>query len=277
MLDRYDKFLSNYEFHSNSIEFRIQSSKALEKFKNVQAFQLNQLINGRFFFAKDRREILLLKYDMWSRWLYEIENYFIEMSGNYSSTVTANDVDMMIKLAEKTQDAYYHIMKVEFPNEFDQTFADIWLELHSVMFPHFLNEINQTCGSHRVLAFAHLVDVLVDIMQYTLEEIHELDAMMCKFRIRCTQCPNNVLCPQNKHQDGIDSTPFIIIGAFADKILEQTGVSLVAERIEIYKKHFDMRKVFLKNYTDESISTKMIASIHNARVSIDFKKSLVQN
>jgi hypothetical protein len=145
--ERYKNFLNTYEFYSNSIQFRILSSKSLEKWKNVQSFQLNQIANGKFFFAQSRKEILLLKYDMWSRFLFEIENFIIEFAGKTSQKeMTDFSIDFILSLAEKTDKTYKEVILDEKNEVFDLEFNKIWLDLHDEVFKKFKESVKSLNG-----------------------------------------------------------------------------------------------------------------------------------
>lgn len=271
--DRYDKFLSNYDFFSNSIQFRIQSSKALEKFKNVQSFQLNQIVNGRFFFAQDRREILLLKYDLWSRWLYEVENLCIELSEDYSrDVVTSQDLEGVVELAVKTSEKYKSIILEEHYERFDTEFSSIWLEVHEDVFDYMLNTIRAYEGYSFIRLFTSVVDLVVDIMQHTLIELCEVDSLFCKLSTECQTCKHLPVCPNEKFIKSKDQTPFVILNKFAEKV---HGTCIVCDRIQIYKKYFDFSKIFIKNYTDEQIPEDLIERIEEMGLEIDYKKCII--
>lgn len=249
---RYIEYLGNYRFFPNSIQFRIVSSKALEKFKNVQAFQLNQLINGNFFFAQDRREILLLKYDMWSRWLIEVENYVIEHHDN-TDEILDYDIKFIVALAEKTTAKYKSIITEEHGHHFDTKFAKIWLEVHEASFEALIREFKKLKGTFDEV-FVTIVDLLVGALQYTLVEIHELNEMF-------------------KHPH--EKTAFITFCDFSSFVFANHHKSLAAGRIEIYKKYFDFDTVWIKNYTDVHVPPSLIEAIEASGVTIDFKRSLI--
>jgi hypothetical protein len=259
---RYSKYLDSYDFFSNNIEFRVHSSRALEKWKNVQAFQLNQLVNGRFKFNPTRREVLLLKYDLWSRWLYEIENLCVELSGDHQEkSTTESDIGYIIKLAEKTATAYEDIMLRQHPERFDPEFIEIWLEQHDHIFQYMINTIKTFVGLSFDRLFTDIVDVLVDVMQYTLIEIHELDCIL-------NTSPGN---PQV-----FDYTPFIVITSLTERAMSEFNVCLMCERLQIYRKYFNFTEIYLKNYTDEVISSRVIYKIEKLGFTINFKKSLTR-
>ena len=161
--ERYKQFLTNYNFFSNCVQFRIHSSNALEKWKNVQSFQLDQIVNGKFYFAQDRREILLLQYDLWSRWLYEIENLCIELSGNHLDFYTkSSDIAQIVELALKTSDVAGKIMTEHHNDRFDNEFVLIWNKVHNVVNEYMLANFNLFEGMTYDTLFTSIADVLVE-------------------------------------------------------------------------------------------------------------------
>jgi len=265
---RFEKYLSTYQFYSNSISFRIISSKAFEKFKNVQNFQLNQLANGRFYFSSTRREILLLKYDMWSRCLAEIENYFIEMSGNeVNNIVGSEDLNFILSLANKTTDVYKEIMLNKNIDYFDIEFTKIWLEIHESVYLYMLEMLKGIEGYSYEMAFTLIVDLLIKCMQYTLIEIYELDSIICKRNKDCKTC---------EESDDCETSDFVIICELSESYFHMFGESLAANRLNVYKKYFDIDSIFIKNYTDENIPKELINDLEKTNINIDYKKTLIK-
>jgi hypothetical protein len=258
---RYKEFLENYHFFSNNVEFRIVSSSALEKWKNVQAFQLNQVTRGNFYFPKDRRETLLLKYDLWSRWLFEIENLMIELGGNNrTSEIQPHDKDIIISLAKKTSSRYFEILSNE-KDTFKGDFSEIWLRTHTNAFNHMLDEIREIEGSY-ISAFVNIVNLLVEVMQYTLTEIHEL---------------NQILIHSKEVNVGDElKDVFLVVSDFCLKYFMKTGKCLVSQRVKIYKEYFNIQDVYIKNYTEKALPRVLFEHIENAGVKIDLKRSLFQ-
>lgn len=252
---RFNRYLSNYEFYSNSINFRVMSSKELEKFKNVQAFQLNQVINGRYRFDESTREVILLKYDMWSRWLYEIENLFIELNGdetNQLKILNEEHICYIISLIEKTTNCFTDIIKNKYPNNFNQDFVKVWLEIHQISHEYFTNFMHSLINMNFIRAFSQINNVLIKVLQYTLVEIYELDNVFKK----------------------LDA--FLVIEDLATNLKRSTDKCLLLERALVYKKYFNVDKFYIKNYTDESIPTNMIEKIEENGIEIDYKKSLTR-
>jgi len=250
---RYQSFLNNYEFYPNSIQFRINSSKSLEKFKNVQSFQLNQVLNGKYHFNQDRREILLLKYDMWSRWLVEIENLMIELSGNHLEfTLKEKDIEMIISLAVKTSDTYKDVINNKHKENFDQEFSKLWMEIHELSFTYMIEEIKLLTLSSYGTAFTKIVDILTEVMQNTLYEIYELDSIIS----------NN------------SNSIFLIVTNMSYKCFDSIGVCSIENRINIYKKYFKFDEIYFKNYTDHKLRPNIIDGLEKDGIEINYKKSI---
>lgn len=257
--ERFDKFLTNYNFYSNNVDFRIKSSKALEKWKNVQAFQLNQLVNGRISFEKDRREILLLKYDLWSRFLYEVESYCIELSSKSTdSIISKSDIMHIMDLIDKISEKYRSILLHEYPEKFDKLFTEIWFRIHKFPNKYLKRELLDLIGNNLIVVFIKLVDHLSEILQYTLFEIHELDSFF--------NTPDVIKSKKDMS--------FLIVSDFSRKALNVLDENLICNRLKIYKEYFDIKEIYLKNYTDKFISPRLIDEIKACGVEINYEYSL---
>lgn len=246
-------YLNTYKFYPNNIYFRINSSKAIEKFKNVQSFQLNQLVNNNHYFAKDRREILLLKYDMWSRWLYEIENYCIEAGGLNEINDLANDydIDIISKLAEKTNDMFHDILRTTTLVKLNQTLVDVWFETHDMLFNYLLERIKQLSGMKYIDLFTKIVDESVIVMQHTLMGLHEIDSLI----------------------NG--DAAFISVDQMSVKYFEHYNESLIVKKLKTYQKFFDFDTIYLKNYTGSRLHDSVINNIDEIGINIDYKKCII--
>ncbi|QAU04574.1 hypothetical protein Va1_305 [Vibrio phage Va1] len=263
--ERLNNFLDTYNFYSNNIDFRIVSSKAIEKFKNVQAFQLNQITNGKFFFKKDRKEVLLLKYDMWTRWIYEIENLFIELLSNSRSSnklINRDQINHIINLADKMNIKIKDIMLKENGDYFDPRFINIWIQCHKSVYEIIVSRISDLEGCTYHSAFQFIVDNLIELMRHTLIEIHELNSIYSYFEDVETYTKNY------KNDLG---TPFLVFTHF-DRITEpRLERNLLLTRLDVYRKFFDIKEVFVKNYSEMPIDPKLFDEIESRGVKINYK------
>lgn len=268
---RYKDFLSSYKFHPNSINFRIVSSKSIERWKNVQSFQLGELVKGKFFFAKDRREILLQQYDLGSRFLYEVENFCIERSGDENKLTTDEDVNFVLALAGKTSALYKKLVLVDNNQQFENVFLNIWLEIHETPYRYLIQEIKLLTGLPFEDFYAKLVSTLIAVMQYTLIEIHELDMLLCKVegaQSGVFPCEEKLTLPK-------DTIPFVIVTSLVDRVFAMTGTCLVCERLKVYSKYIDLEEIYLKNYTDAPVNARLIENIERNGFKVNFRKSML--
>ena len=266
--ERYENYLNFYNFYPNSITFRILSSKALEKWKNVQSFQLNQLVNGKFYFSSDRREILLLKYDMWSRFLYEVENFCIEISDKTQNIeITSSEINYIISLCDKTKQTYSDIMQNRYNKSFDKKYVDIFLKTHAIIYDSTIKRIQSLNGLTIQVMFTEIVNIFCDMMQHTLIEIYELNNLFCKVLDECEFCEKT----QNKTNKKL---PFIIVSEINEKMSEECNNCILTERLKILKDYFNLNDIYIKNYTDKPISDELITKIESIGLKIDFRISL---
>lgn len=262
---RLETFLENYAFFSNNIGFRIKSSKALEKWKNIQSFQLNQIANGKYHFHPQKREILLLKYDLWTRWITEIENLMIEMSENSpENVITEEQICGIIKLADKTTSVYKDIILDKHKDRFHNLFSKAWLETHELVYDIMLTEVRGLAGFRFDISFTALVDILSSVMQYTLLELHELNDLFCYY--------NKDSVEENKGKTFEEiNTPFMIITKMDELSYNLTGKYLVVERFKIYKKRFGITSTFFKNYSGQQIPKEIFEQIEETGTNIKYK------
>lgn len=252
---RVKNYLRNYKFRSNNIEFRIKSSKALEKFKNAQSFQLSELVSGKFHFAQERREILLLEYDIVTRWLLEVENSIIETS--------VIDVDLFLELAMKGHDKINQTI-AEYPEKFDGEFTKIFTDSHSFGFKKFVGLIETLDTSSIFSYYAELVDLTISVMEHTLIEIHEL---------------NNIIGKKHKlkkNDDGLyicETNPNIYLTTIAVECFKNHGFSITKTRIEMYQNFFIFDEIAIKNMSSIKVCEDVLDNIESI-IKVDYKGSV---
>jgi len=249
---RVQNYLSTYNFQSNNIDFRIVSSKAMEHFKNLQSFQLGQLVNGKFYFSQKRRELLLLEYDLCTRWLMEVESSIIENS--------EIDLETIISLGYKSQEMVDQII-IENHLKFDIEFTEIFKSVHENVFDY-LVEIIRTIDTKSVgVFFTKFVDNVIRYMDHTLIEIHELNTII----------PVHNKIQKNKDGDKLlVGVPQLYVTNFSINIFNTFNESAIKHRIETYKLFFEFDCIIIKNFSD-SIIPKNIFLIIEDVIKIDYK------
>lgn len=261
-MHRYEKYLETYHMYSNCIQFRIQSSKAIEKWKNVQAFQLNQIANGKFYFEKDRKEILLLKYELWTRFIFEVENYIIELMNEHEkevhNNIDSNELNSIISLAEKTCDVYEDVILNRFPQHFNELFSEIWIKTHrksnELMISQFMSLVNLSYDKF----FIRIVEILSKMLHYTLIEIHELNGFFSHFI-------------DTKNTLAKNEPPFMIATPI-DMYAKMFGFeNLTIQRYNVYKEYFDIKELYFKNYGEQRIPREVFDTIEKDGIDIRYK------
>lgn len=248
------EYLSNYKFQSNNIEFRIESSKAIESFKNVQSFQLGQLVNGRFHFSQERRELLLLEYDICTRWLYEVEHSIIE-----NSTI---DLDVIVELAVKSHETINKIID-DNNDKFDRDFTIIFNEIHHYSFNNFIYELKRIPTGKICNFFRDMVNLVILHMNNSLIELHELN------RIMNTTKTSTI----TDEKVDLDVIPCIYITNLTVDYFFKYDVLNSKSRIDTYYKYFKFNSIRLKNFSDSKIPKPMLETFENA-YNIDYRESI---
>ena len=284
---RLDNFLDNYQFYSNSVEFRIISSKALERFKNVQSFQLNQIKNGRYKFSKSRRELLLLKFDLLTKVLYESENLCIQFyDDQYASDIV---VDSVVSMVSKASYLYNKIIKEDYPEAFDPIFSSIWIEMFSINEQLLKKQILSLEGAEFSVFFNNLVDTVSALLQNSTFELFELDVLLMKQRklynhsncgVMCQDMDsdtikNNMEITRGSRQLNYDDTKclMLVISNYINSDTENSRVYL-GSKMRIFLKYFEIESIYFKNLSDGPTKANVIEEIEKYGIHIDYKGSL---
>lgn len=284
---RLDDFLDNYQFYSNSVEFRIKSSKALERFKNVQSFQLNEIKNGRYKFSKNRRELLLLKFDLLTKVLYESENLCIQFyDAQYASNLV---VESVVSLVSKASYLYNKIITEDHPEAFDPIFSGIWIEIFSINEHLLKKQILSLEGAEFSVFFNNLVDIVSALLQNSTFELFELDVLLMKQRklynhpncnvINLGMDPdivkNNMEITRGSRQLNYDDTKclMLVISNYINSDTENSRIYLES-KMGIFLKYFEIESIYFKNLSDGPVRASVIEEIEKYGIHIDYKGSL---
>lgn len=252
MNNNIDAFLDHYTFHSNNIEFRMMSAKSIEKFKNTQAFQLNELSNGKFHFSNKRRELLLLKYDIIFKCIIQAESMIIHNGGSIDDLLKNGIVAMM----HKAQVVVHNV--VEDNNEyFDEDFTKIWFMFYDGVFENVISRIGKIERTVDTCFFNEFVDIMLCVMDHSLIIIHEL---------------NQIMDHPLKHDYKEMIEPCLYISNLAISKFKRTGVSLINNRIDVYRRFYNIKKITIRNFTDQQIPYGVFDTIEKDIV-VNYKKS----
>jgi hypothetical protein len=177
-------------------------------------------------------------------------------NNNVDDVLTTNHIDTIIDLADKTTSVYKDIVLNKHADRFDPTFTRVWLDSHEVIYSVMKTQLRGLLGFSFVLAFTGFIDIVSRVMQYTLIELHELNELFCFFKNDCT---------------GNDNIPFMVVTPSDEIAFNLTGKYLVEERFKIYKRVFNIEKMYFKNYSDKRIPHKIFEMIENEGTRIEYK------
>lgn len=292
---RLNHFLENYEFYPNSVDFRIVSSRALEKFKNVQAFQLNEIRNGKYKFGKSRRELLLLKFDLLTRVLTETENLCIQ---HYHDNVASQFiVDSASHMLTKSRKLYNKIITEDHKDSFDDVFSKIWLDMTSTVEYVINGNMQKLIGCTLEVFFTEFVNIVSRSIQNSTFELFELDVHMSKnghvdpmennLSIEPHATLNNLQTRslENFRDDELnkihdrrksrDSECLMIVISNQTNTANEYTQHHLKNKIEIYLNNFDIKHIFFKNLSDSPIKFDVIKLVESYGIPLDLRRSLI--
>lgn len=266
-----ESYIENYSFNENNIQFRIHSSRSLETYKHFQSFNLNELVNGKFKFRKTSKEILLLKYDMWYRWLMRIEGYIV---AHNAQTISKENIEQFINYSDSTNQLYSYIMS-DHPEYFATCFTEKWKVVHSYLYEFLLTRLREMNGLSSVDFFAEASGVLTDVMNATVFELAELECMVFLNDVKINDKPSN----ENLHEileEDKSNAFFLIFNDICFEYDKTMSACLLSVRLDLYKKWFpSLDTIYLKNYTGKPISEKLFKEIKK-KINIDSERSLIK-
>lgn len=224
-------------YAANNIVLRELSSMCIAKYKESQAFALSELIsNPTHEFSTTAREILLVKYDIWFRWLVEVEDVVRRRGPD-------DDIPgIIMRISDDLEQEYINILS---NNEdiFDKEFVTIWLEAHKYMYNYLRAKISSLTTEDLPKFMIDVTDVLIQVMDNTLFELHEIDSLM------------------------LGKALFVSFDDICVDYREtmQNDSCLIAERLRVYNRYFSIPtdEIIIKDYSKENL---MIQDLAQARV-----------
>ena len=213
------------EYHRNNITFRIASSSALAKFKNMQANAFSQLTRQDIAFDSASKEVVLLEYDVFSKWLYGIEKYLL-------SADERTDVTDFLK--REVFDSYkQNLLIIEnIIEQHKDTFSDNVLEftklVHDYMTGFVKLAIAKKVNAIPAKAFGQIATILTCYLEHMLICMHEY---------------NNNCVTKREHS-------FISLNdsCLHFRANEFNELEPLIQRINFFKKHYALNSFMFKDY-----------------------------
>lgn len=231
----------------NNIKFRIVTSNAIARFKSCQAFDFNEVITEGNRFHESTREVLLLEYDFWFKFVIRLEKLFLTMGRNESPKVLKHSLGAGIgfMLDEIEEIIYGH------PSIFDPNLANYISQYHDSFSPLIKDLILKDLDEENVcLAFPNIVNTMSSYLQQHVFILYEYD--------------NIVL---NKYEDA-----FLSFNQLTSDTIEtfdrDPRKHPMRVRAEFFKEHFGINRFNIKNYSTRAAESvlKMLEKIGIAEV-----------
>ncbi len=216
----------NYQkFTENNIQFRIISSKLIERYKSTQSFVLSEMLHGQYKFCKTSREIALLAMDITFAWLIGLENYLIRDNSDYFDRKA---VDFALKTMRDADEYWAKVME-ENPGIFNPIITNAWEEVHNIKIDMTFKIIESCEGLHDLEGFSTITNFIIEKMDALKFELYEIDYMV---------------------HNG--ENPFICFTDLCIIAKEELGFNYLRKKASTYVKLFDIKDGFnIKNYSQE--------------------------
>jgi hypothetical protein len=212
------------DFTENNIQFRIVSSKLLEKYKSTQSFVLTEMLYGNYNFSKASREIALLVLDVVFAWLVGLENYLIR---DCTSIFDKKAVDFAIRTADEAEAHYVSTIMIH-DSIFDSKISKLWIDNHIVKMDMIREVIRRCEGLQDIEGFSVIVNTLLEMADSMRLELYEVDYIA-----------NN------------GKNPFLCLTDLSIMAYEEHSTMPIVDRAKRYKEITGRETFVLKNYSQE--------------------------
>jgi len=222
-------------YSENNINFRIESSKALERFKAQQFFILTEVKDGSYKFSRTSRELAIIFMDTLFAWLIAVENYLIRSRGNVFTEKNKSDI------LDRLEEALAYISMIIKENEeiFDNIESCVILDILSLRHHYVEKFFEKLVGESKIESFVSTVNFLVEAMDNFRFELYEVDYL----------------------SNG-GKKPFICITDFMLDMFNEFSQCIALDRATEYERIFGVDSFVLKNY---SSSPTIASQLHCLR------------
>ena len=228
----------------NNIEFRIVSSNSIAKFRQQQAFIFNELIrNPKGSFSHSSREILLLNYDLWFKWILRTEKLFLTLIvSDYQQEASISTYEPYLSASvEHVIEEIGDVIQAA-PHLFTDNVNNI-VKFQRPYIDYAKSKIAAADKYTIYMAYPKIVSAITGILYNLLHIIHESERI------------------------GNDK-PFLSLTKDTMDIFNDTGKLLIVERGLFYKKEFGTSEFALKNYTDKPLDPEVLTQLKEAGLTI---------
>jgi len=236
----------NYqEYAENNIQFRVVSSKMMERFKSTQSFVLSEMIHGEYKFSKTSKEIAILAMDSIFGWVVSLENYLIRDGvDNFDSNAKEFAISKALEI-----ERYYVSIIEDRDDIFDPRFVKVWKKNHILKLNLVLDILNKLEGMSDIEAFSTVVNTLIEMMDSIKFELYEMDYLISG-----------------------GTTPFLCMTDLCILVAQEFKLFILPERAKMYIEEFGIEDGFVfKNYSQEINPMVYLQALDDAGIKINNK------
>ena len=222
------------DYVSNNIDFRIVSSKLLERYKSSQNFVLSEMKYGQYPFSSTSRELAILYTDNVFKALLDIE----------CLSIRSHQLELSIVLAKKfislllSRTEYLHSVANYHGDIFDPGYIKLWDKVHLQIARMVERVIENSIGDELGLAFSSVASILIDSIDAVRFELYEVDYLL-----------------------GGGKSPFLAVTNMCSMVSRELGENRIRSRAEAYQEFFDRKIDFIaRDYTDSVSSFDVCVS-----------------
>lgn len=221
----------------NNINFRIVSSTALAKFKQDQAFDFNEINKHRDEISSAAREVILLEYDHWFKWIIKLEKIFLLLGEDDKSEVLMQKTDVLLR---SEMDDIAEIMSV-YTDFFSPALTAFINYIHRYSVETLKAACAQTLQQNDMFcAFSKIVFFISLYLQQILLSLQEIEYIQKNIDTRVGQLYYSGWCKESCSIDGLCP---------------------MNERALYYKKNFNVTEFEILNISGHDISPTCLNTI----------------
>lgn len=227
-------------YRKNNIQFRVVSSLSKSQFLQAQHYYLKLMYDNPDQFNSYIREIVLLNYEVWFKFITRLERFFIFSSNKMDSEYILAEfrtsyIEMQDIIRTNPEVFYYNENNIAVFKKTTDIFFSVFRRLLDSFNNHNIDSIE---------AYPSIVKMLSLHVQNNIHIVYELDSI-----------------------DRKSEAPFLSITDFAIETL-QYDICCIFERAKLYKEYFNISEFKIKNYLNTEIPSQCLDNFNDSGIVI---------
>lgn len=229
----------------NNINFRIVSSTSIAKFKQDQAYDFNEIIKQRDVITAPAREVILLEYDHWFKWIVKLEKVFLLLNEEDKNDTLIQKTDVLLR---NEMDDILDIMSI-YTDFFSSDLTAFINYVHRYSVETLKVAITITLKDNDIFsAFSKIVYFISVYLQQVLLALQEIELILHNKKEKIYKLHYSGFCKDTCHL---------------------SGICPIAERSKYYKDNFGKKVFVLHNHTREQMTCDCLERVKKYDIEID--------